>query len=100
MTNTKSGLELHPLTARNEKSILYREPDGVLAYLGRCRSWVRSTLKKSVTTSSGFAESSRKASFCLDEKQTRQRDQEGPRHCLRRKGHILSSPHAKGSAPR
>ncbi len=31
----ESGQSLHPLTARNEKSILYREPDGVLAYFGR-----------------------------------------------------------------
>jgi hypothetical protein len=30
-----SGQSLHRLTARNERSILYREPDGVLAYLGR-----------------------------------------------------------------
>ena len=30
-----SGQSLHRLTARNERSILHREPDGVLAYLGR-----------------------------------------------------------------
>jgi len=31
----ESGQSLHRLTASNEKSILYREPDGVLAYFGR-----------------------------------------------------------------
>lgn len=31
----ESGVSLHPLTARNERSILYRKGDGVLAYMGR-----------------------------------------------------------------